>query len=209
MRHRAPRLLFWPAIACLMFAFKDLASAEPAGPAFDCQKASHEIETAICKDADLSALDRKLANKFAEAKKNLSNEQIDELTTEQRGWIKGRNDCWKADDKKACAAALYSRRIVTLEARYGLANVGASVYFACNDGAADELIFTPIETNPPSANLVRGNSTATVILDPAGSGSKYTGDNGVSFWSKGDAAVVEWPEGKSFDCKVKGPDGPE
>ncbi|MGL4397896.1 MAG: MliC family protein [Hyphomicrobium sp.] len=80
---------------------------------------------------------------------------------------------------------------MTLEARYGLANVGASVYFICKDGASDDLIFTPIETNPPSANLVRGNSTATVILGPAGSGSKYIGDNGVSFWTKGKDAIVE------------------
>lgn len=203
MGHQLPWFVRLAASVCLIAGMMPVASAEPAGPAFDCQKASHDIELLICKDAELSALDRQLARKFANAKANLSEEQSTELTVEQRGWVKGRNDCWKADDKKACTSASCSRRIVTLEARYGLANVGASAYFVCNDGGAEDLIFTPIDTNPPSANLVRGSSTTTVILDAAGSGSKYIGDTGVSFWTKGDDAIVEWPQGKKFGCKVK------
>jgi uncharacterized protein len=42
------------------------------------------------------------------------------LKAHQRGWIKGRNECWKADDEKKCMADEYRLRIKELKEKYGL-----------------------------------------------------------------------------------------
>lgn len=177
-----------------------IAAAEQ-GPAFDCKKATHEIEVLVCQDRGLAALDRTLTDRFRAAHANLSADQKRTLDAEQRGWIKGRNDCWKDSQKRDCTEKQYTHRIVTLEARYGLAPVGRSTYYSCDDGKEDTLIFTPVSTDPPSANVVRGNESETLILDRSGSGSKYLGDFGIVFWAKGDDALVEWPQGTEFSCK--------
>lgn len=59
----------------------------------------------VCKDRALSALDRKLADAYAQATKQAVNEHPPVLKTEQRGWIEGRDDCWKSEDKRGCVEA--------------------------------------------------------------------------------------------------------
>ena len=68
------------------------------GPAFDCAKAQGEVEQLVCKDEGLAALDRKLDGvyKAAVAQARARDDVPNTLTAEQRGWVKGRNDCWKA-----------------------------------------------------------------------------------------------------------------
>lgn len=183
--------------ASLMLASGAVARS---GPAFDCEKARHEVESLVCSDARLAALDRTMDERFKQAHANISQEQKIQLQAEQRGWIKGRNDCWKADDKPACVAREYQKRIVTLEARYGLAEVGASIYYACGGSNGEEVIFTPIATDPPSANIVRRGQVQTMLLEQAGSGSKYVGDFGTLFWIKGDEAQAVWEEGHAVSC---------
>lgn len=39
------------------------------------------------------------------------------LKAEQRGWIKGRNDCWRSDDMRGCVAGEYRLRINELKDR--------------------------------------------------------------------------------------------
>lgn len=78
------------------------------GPTFDCAKAEHEAETAICENAELAALDRRLAETYSaalDAAEGLdagAEEAVAELKAYQRGWIGGRDDCWQADDIVSC-----------------------------------------------------------------------------------------------------------
>jgi len=171
-----------------------------ARPAFDCSKATHETEQLICKDDALARLDGTLAKTYANAATRVSGEQLAELKATQRGWIKGRDDCWKATDKRQCVASAYADRIVTLQARYGLVMAGKSVYFDCTGAAKAEIIFTPFATDPPAANLVRGNDSTTVIQRMSGSGARYEGDFGILFWNKGREAMVRWPQDKEYIC---------
>ena len=60
-------------LATLLFA-PLLASA--AAPSFDCTKASGSVETLICKDAGLAALDNELAALYPKAIAALSPEQL-------------------------------------------------------------------------------------------------------------------------------------
>ena len=88
--------------------------AQASHPSFDCSKATHEAELLICKDADLAALDRSLAELYATVLKHIPASQQGALKTEQRGWVKGRNDCWKSSDKHGCIRAEYQSRIKEL-----------------------------------------------------------------------------------------------
>lgn len=91
--------------------------AQAAHPSFDCSKATHEVEEIICKDADLAALDRSLAELYATVLKHTPDSQQGPIRTEQRGWVKGRNDCWKASDKHGCIKSEYQSRIKELKDR--------------------------------------------------------------------------------------------
>jgi len=40
------------------------------------------------------------------------------LKAEQRGWIKGRDDCWKSDEMRGCVKREYRYRIDALRDRW-------------------------------------------------------------------------------------------
>ena len=72
-----------------------------AAPSFDCSKVgAGSVEEMVCKDENLSALDLKMAEVYKEASKKAVNEKPPVLKAGQRGWIKGRDDCWKSEDVK-------------------------------------------------------------------------------------------------------------
>ncbi len=94
-----------------------VASAPTAHPSFDCAKASHEVEELICKDAELADLDRSLADLYGVVLKHSSASEQKTLKAEQRGWVKGRNDCWKSSDQRGCVKREYEARISELKDR--------------------------------------------------------------------------------------------
>ncbi|RUM73673.1 MAG: hypothetical protein DSZ10_02865 [Sulfurovum sp.] len=88
-------------------------------PSFDCSNVKKESsEGIICRSDRLMHLDRELAAVYKEAvRKSFAS---DMLKAEQRGWIKGRNDCWKADNEERCISDAYKTRIEELKKRYHL-----------------------------------------------------------------------------------------
>ena len=86
-----------------------------AKPSFNCSKATHEIEELICADAELAALDVSLNDLYHAVMKNTPEAAQKRLKSEQVGWSKGRNDCWKSDDKRACTKGEYEARINVLK----------------------------------------------------------------------------------------------
>lgn len=178
------------------------------GPAFDCAKASHEIEKLICNDEKLAALDRKMEQTYGAAvaaMKDVVDRQqaIQRLTATQSGWIGGRNECWKATDKRQCTEDSYGRRIGELTARYMLIHDIKAVAYECGSSPADELYAYFYPSDPPAVRLERGDSIAAGTLVRAGSGSRYEAESGIVFWAKGDGAQVEWPQGTNFTCRVR------
>ena len=105
----------------VIYLVSPIAHAQTS-PTFDCAKASGEVEKLICADDELAALDRKMAEVYAKAVESWSSESSEEVTKQramQRGWISGRNDCWKSDDVKACAVLAYRTRIAELQIQSG------------------------------------------------------------------------------------------
>lgn len=183
-------------------------AALAAEPAFDCAKAESSAEELICSNDDLAKLDRTLADVYGKAVAAIGtfadkDTALNDFRAYQRGWIKGRDDCWKADDELACIKSDYEYRIAEITAKYGLIEGQKPVFYMCNDNPADEIVATYFPTTPPSARLERGDSTEIVVEGPTGSGARYLGNFGIVFWIKGDTAMVEWPQGTSFDCKVR------
>jgi uncharacterized protein YecT (DUF1311 family) len=93
------------------------SSTRSANPSFDCTKASHEVEELICKDAELADLDRSLAELYPLVLKHTPASEQRTLKAEQRGWVKGRDDCWKASDERGCVKSEYEARIAELKDR--------------------------------------------------------------------------------------------
>lgn len=183
----------------------DYSQPRPSiAPTFDCTKTDSSIETLICQDSELAALDIKLAAVYAAASQKVQEQEQQSplLTTGQRGWIKGRNDCWKADDKKGCAKTEYQRRIAELQAHYQLVESIGPIRFQCGDSPADELIVTFYESDSPTLIAERGDSVSLMYQVPAASGSKYEGRN-ESFWEhQGEARVVWGYDTPEFVCKT-------
>jgi uncharacterized protein YecT (DUF1311 family) len=92
-----------------------------AGSSFACEDAAPgSIEVMICGDEALAALDRRLAGVYAAASGKATDQNPPVLAAEQRGWIKGRDECWKNADPHGCVRGEYARRIAELQASYRL-----------------------------------------------------------------------------------------
>jgi len=196
---------------CLIVSgFLSVPAAMATEPTFDCTKAESSAEKLICSNDDLAALDRKLADVYEGAVgvvKSLDSgaeEELNTLKAYQRGWVKGRDECWKSEDELTCIRSAYERRVAELTARYQLIEAQPPVFYTCNDNPADEIVATFFPTDPPSARLERGDTTEIVVQGLSGSGARYEGDFGILFWIKGNEATVDWPEGTSFTCKAAG-----
>ena len=160
-------------------------------PSFDCAKASGSVEEMICQDEQLAELDSKLAEVYTAAARKATNEHPPVLKAEQRGWIKGRNDCWKSDDPRACTETEYRHRIAELQARYRLVPEKGPFWFACDDNASSEVVVTFFETDPPTLIAERGDGVSFMIQQPSGSGAKYQGRN-ETFWEHQGEATIVW-----------------
>lgn len=173
-------------------------------PSFDCAKVkSGSIEEVICKDVNLTALDRKLADVYAAASKKAVNEHPPVLKAEQRGWVKGRNDCWKSDDKRSCVESSYKLRIAELQAKYRLVPGKGPVMYACDGDPRNEVIATFFQTDPPTLIAERGDQASLMYLERSGSGTKYQGRN-ESLWEHQGEATITWGYGaKEMRCTIK------
>jgi uncharacterized protein len=170
----------------------------PARPTFDCAKATGEIETLICKDPGLIALDRKLADIFAAAVKKLPPRLATEQRTIQRGWIKERNECVEADDARACSERTYQLRIAELQI-LSSAVKGVPTDFFCLGGEDRPLTVTTFFTEPRSALIQYGGDRVIAFLARSVSGTRYAAAN-VDFVDREGTATLAW-YGVALACR--------
>jgi uncharacterized protein len=203
----------------LAFAITLPLATRAEGPTFNCAKAQGEVEELICSDASLAALDRQLelVYKAASAKAKGNGKLATRLREDQRGWVKGRNDCWKAngqqtwitatwtvDTVKGCVDAQYRLRTSELQSVWRLVPP-KTVSFACQDNPANEVVANFFETDPATIRLERGDRTATLWRVGAASAGTYEGQN-VSAMHQGGALKVNWLDtntGKTEELQCK------
>jgi uncharacterized protein len=182
-------------------------SDESTLPAFDCRKASGSVEALICNEPTLAQLDRQMNAVFSAALQRYRIDNYKDPRPEQRGWIKGRNDCWKSEDVHACVLSSYRYRIAEVQIHYGQLEVAAPVYFDCIDTAVTAVFYT--QTRPPAVVLtivpeikgIQGISQVLAYQASSGSGAKYLGRN-VSFWGHQDEAQLDWYD-EQKTCRKK------
>lgn len=160
-------------------------------PAFDCSTATKDsIEHLICQDPVLAQLDLTLTSIYTAATAKAISDNSPLLKEEQDGWIKGRNECWKSDDKFLCVKTEYERRIAELQARYQLVDATGPIKLRCGDSPADEILVTFYASNTPTLIAERGDSTSLMFQSPAASGSKYMGRNESLWEHQGETRIV-------------------
>ena len=172
-------------------------------PAFDCRRANGTVEELVCRDPSLAQLDRQLNGVYSAALQRYRIDNYEDPRAQQRGWIKGRNDCWKADDVRQCALSAYHHRIAELQVHYGQLEAPSPVYFNC-EASALTAVFYP-QTIPPAVVLtitpaIQDVSQVLAYQQPSGSGAKYQGRN-VSFREHQGEARLNWSD-KQLNCKV-------
>jgi uncharacterized protein len=191
-------------VICLALAWGGAClagSAMAQGPTYDCKKANGSIEKMICADPELGALDRTLAVVYAAALRKANNERPPVLKAEQRGWVKGRNDCWKAEGKQACVTDAYRRRITELQARYRLIPISASATFICDGDPRNEVIVNYFQSDLPSLIAERGDQTSLMVQERSASGTRYVGRNESLWEHQGEATIVWGHQAPEMRCK--------
>ncbi len=105
----------------LMAILPGAAAAQPAsGPNFDCARASRPVETAVCADPALSALDRLLDRAYRLALDGLAADRAAALKGDQLRWMVERNRAAAAPgDARAALMAVYDRRLRAVIAQEG------------------------------------------------------------------------------------------
>ena len=210
-------IVFLLCVAFVAAALPQAALAE--APTFNCAKAQGEVEKLICNDASLAALDRKLDSAYKAASAKATGKLATQLREEQRGWVKGRNDCWKANGQetwitatwtvntvKGCVDAQYRLRTSELQAVWQLVPP-KTVFYACQNNPANQVVANFFDTDPATIRLERGDRARTLWrVGDAGAG-KYEGQN-VSLVRQGSELKIGWLDtnsGKTDEllCKAK------
>lgn len=184
------------------------APTATATPSFDCGQASGEIEELICATPELAALDLRLDSVWQQVEARLDDGSWPEseqalVRAEQRGWIGGRNDCWKADDPRACAADEYVRRTVSLQAGFELVEGRAPTFWSCEGNPANEFVLSFFATDPPSVRVERGDQQEVMVQVRAASGSRYQGTFGKEVWVQGEEGRFVWPQEDTLSCELR------
>lgn len=193
------------------------AAAQTQGPTFNCAKAGGEVEKLICSDAALATLDRKLDQAYKAASAKAKGKLATRMREDQRGWVKGRNECWKANGQetwitatwtvktvKDCVDAQYRVRTSELQAVWRLV-APKTVSHACQNNPANEVVANFFDTDPPTIRLERGDRTATLWRVGAAADGKYEGQN-VGVVQQGADLKVSWLDtntGKTDELQCK------
>lgn len=177
-----------------------------AEPSFDCAKAEGEIEQLICQSDPLSQLDRQLQALYRQTLSQIDSQEVKIFRAEQRGWIKGRNECWKAEDKTQCTQTEYLMRITQLQIASASVEVPSKTLYQC----AKQLIITAYFYNNTAISAavfsISGPKLAPSgphlgLITPTASGTKYQAQN-ISLWTHQQHATVEEFGQPTIECEL-------
>lgn len=176
-----------------------------ASPSFDCTKVKNSsIEQLICNDEKLSELDRKLSATFKEAEAKVkAAKNLATLKATQRGWIKGRNDCWKDNDPRNCVMINYQMRISEIQAEYGLVKASNSFIYTCPDAPQNLIEVTYFPTETPTAKAKRKEQQSFMYGRATSAGMLYKGPNESISIHQEDVSVSWGYDAKAVQCNSR------
>ncbi len=158
------------------------------------------VDQLICSDQELLNQDQQLAEVYQQALLKAANEKPPLLKAEQRGWVKGKAECWKEEDKKACASTLYTQRIAELQARYELLPASKKLLLSCDNNPANEVSLRYYPTTPATLIADYGDQVSLMYQQAdqsyVGRNEKLSEQNGIF--------TVQWGyEAPLMSCKTK------
>lgn len=174
-------------------------------PSFDCNAAASEAEKLVCKDPELAVLDRRLAEVFARAKAAPGADQA-RLAAEQRGWVKGRDECRKSVERSRCVSEAYMTRTVQLQLDNGETIVPDAIAYDCDDKSKPFTVVYYTDLDPRSAVVTWGDDQAIAFPMMAASGARY-GREGMEIWEHQGELSVDF-YGNRFTCRAAGNTAP-
>jgi len=210
MRQSSNRRMFFAVLAMLLSPLP--LSAESTAPSFDCAKAEEEAEKMVCSDPQLARLDRELNRVYMLVYNNSALDKTGKryLRAEQVGWIKGRDETWKVEDKKRYVTELYVFRIAEILKKYPASRAAASEGISSGpttyDCSGEVLEAYYVQSDSPMAMIYfKDHPHVPLSLVPSASGTKYAVEdhNGISmeFWAKGKEALFTTFEGNTLQCR--------
>jgi uncharacterized protein len=198
IRHRDAWLAL---LACSALIAASAGRAASAPSSVDCAAPGSSVETAICGDDALAALDKRLVTVYATASKTARPDERNRLAAEQQSWLEERNRCAGAPDRAACIKERYVHRIADLQAQFKMVGSRGPFRFECNNDPGAVLVAQFFETDPATARLAHDGRTVTAFVARSGSGARYEGPT-VSYWEhQGEASVVWF--GRKLKCSTR------
>jgi uncharacterized protein len=199
------------ALVVLVASFAALAAssvrAMPADinapkPSFDCTNVKTEsAENYICASPLLSQLDAEMAKLYDLASAQNAKAAGD-VRRSQRAWIGKRDACAGRANVNTCLRDAYATRIEAIrqaspEARAAAGMVYGPFAFRC-EGMTGDVTAMFVNTTPTGILRLDWGKTAKVLEQAmSADGSRYTGSDGTSFWSKGRGATFAPMRGKA------------
>ena len=174
--------------------------AQAYDPSFDCVKASTSSEKLICSDEVLSKLDNTLAKTYNKTFNAYPKEEREDLSSEQKMWVKKREKCMASSLATGCVKRAYETRISQLQISGGQVVVPEAVYYKC-DGKTDNSLTVVFYNNVqlPTVVLTLPSEQYIAYAAMSGSGAKYISKE-IEFWEHHGDATLNY-HGKSIRCK--------
>ena len=179
-----------------ILALDVLKPLDPAGPSFDCAKASGIVPATICADVTLSGLDREMAARYA-AWLNIHPADAD-AAQQQSTFVARRDACASAAAPKACITQAYQQRIVELKIAAGQVPLTATATYVCAGHAATPVTASYYRSAPAAVLIDFQGSRVLAFAAPAASGARYTAA-GVELWEHQGTAAIKW-RGQELQC---------
>ncbi len=178
----------------------DAAATIPFNASIDCTRASSGIDTLVCGDPALLALDQKLGTVYKEAETKQGSPVPAGFIAEQRGWNATRDACGTSSNLKGCIDSAYTRRIAAIQATSLLVPTKGPITYNCTapGDAHDEVIAMYADTDPPTVVLERGDKSIVAYFAKSSGGARYVGP-GVTLVDKGGEVQVGWM-GSTLKC---------
>ncbi len=114
-------------------------------------------------------------------------------------------DCQAAEgqvEQEICADPELTRPDLRVDSVWGEA-LGEPVFWSCNGNPANEFVTIYHQTDPQAARVERGDQSEIFLRTPTASGARYEGSSGRWFWSRGDSAMIAWPQTDTLNCVVR------
>lgn len=185
-----------PLAILALAASVSFAAPALAQPSFDCTGVeAGSTEDMICKDEELSALDREVDRLYHKIKDQTTAEDFENIHAMQVGWLSGRNEAWKADDPRQFVLDAYKERVAVLSIQAGEIMAPDPVDYSCTGGEFDGLIATFYDTDPPGGVFTRmpgGDWPQYIATGWEDGGSIHYNIGGLDFIERDGKAELNW-----------------